>query len=255
METTAVLESLLRWIHIAAGIMWIGHLYFFNFVNIPFQAVLEGPLKPKVNPELIPRALFWFRWGALWTWVTGVLMLLLIFYHASANLFDVGYGWSGGAVLMILVTFLAFFVYDALFKSPLGKDLKTGAAVGFVIVAVIVFAFIKVGGFGYRGYVIHTGAMFGTIMLMNVWMRIWPAQQKILTAVKQAQPPDAALVALAGARSRHNTYLSVPLVWMMINSHTSVPFANSPVFLLVMILVGWGGVYWLYGKSGTVKGF
>src|SRR5678816_753601 len=80
-----VLESLFRWIHIAAGIMWIGHLYFFNFVNAPFQAVLEGPLKPKVNPELLPRALYWFRWGALWTWVTGVLMLLLVFYHASAN--------------------------------------------------------------------------------------------------------------------------------------------------------------------------
>jgi uncharacterized membrane protein len=89
---------------------------------------------------------------------------------------------------------------------------------------------------------------------MNVWMRIWPAQQKILAAVKQAQPPDAALVAVAGARSRHNTYLSVPLVWMMINSHTAVPFANSPVFLFVMILVGWAAVYWLYGKSGTVKG-
>ena len=81
------------------------------------------------------------------------------------------------------------------------------------------------------------------------------AQQKILTAVKQGTPPDAALVALAGARSRHNTYMSVPLVWMMINSHTSVPFSNSPVYLFVMILLGWGGVYWLYGKAGTVKGF
>ena len=250
-----VLESLLRWIHIAAGIMWIGHLYFFNFVNAPFQAVLEGPLKPKVNPELLPRALYWFRWGALWTWVTGVLMLLLIFYHASANLFAPERGWGAGALIMIAVTFFAFFVYDALFKSPLGKDLKTGAAIGFAIVIFIVLGFIHLGGFGYRGYVIHTGAMFGTIMLMNVWMRIWPAQQKILTAVKQGTPPDAALVALAGARSRHNTYMSVPLVWMMINSHTSVPFSNSPVYLFVMILLGWGGVYWLYGKSGTVKGF
>ena len=250
-----VLESLFRWIHIAAGIMWIGHLYFFNFVNAPFQAVLEGPLKPKVNPELLPRALFWFRWGALWTWITGVLMLLLVFYHASANLFAPERGWGAGALIMIAVTFFAFFIYDALFKSALGKDLKTGAAIGFAITIFIVLGFIHLGGFGYRGYVIHTGAMFGTIMMMNVWMRIWPAQQKILTAVKQGTPPDAALVALAGARSRHNTYLSVPLVWMMINAHTSVPFSNSPVYLFVMILLGWGGVYWLYGKSGEVKGF
>ena len=82
------LEALFRWIHIVAGIMWIGHLYFFNFVNIPFQAVLEGPLKPKVNPELIARALFWFRWGALWTWVTGVLMLLPILGFFNNGIFS-----------------------------------------------------------------------------------------------------------------------------------------------------------------------
>ena len=76
------------------------------------------------------------------------------------------------------------------------------------------------GGFSYRALNIHVGAMFGTIMAFNVWYRIWPAQQKIITAVKAGTAPDAALVALAGARSRHNTYMSVPLVWTMINQHT-----------------------------------
>ena len=253
MEVTDLLQAIFRWLHIVAGIIWIGHLYFFNFVNAPFGTTIDGPTKQKVVPELMPRALYWFRWGAAWTWVTGVLLLLLVFYHGKAVFASVDQGWGAGPLIMIAVTFLAFVVYDALWKSPLGKDLRTGAAVGFVILAIIIFAFIHVGGFGYRGYVIHTGALLGTIMAANVWMRIWPAQQKIITATKQGQAPDAALVAQAGARSRHNTYMSVPLLWTMVDQHTT-GFA-SPVYLLVVILLGWALVYWLYTKAGQVKGF
>ena len=75
------LEVLFRWIHVLAGVIWIGHLYFFNFVNVPFQGKIDGPTKKAVNPELLPRALCWFRWGAAWTWVTGVLLLVLVYYH------------------------------------------------------------------------------------------------------------------------------------------------------------------------------
>ncbi len=253
MDATTVLDAIFRWVHVVAGIVWIGHLYFFNFVNAPFGATMDGGTKQKVVPELMPRALYWFRWGAAWTWVTGVLLLMLVFYHGRVAL-AAGTEWGVGPIVMILVTFLVFVVYDALFKSPLGKDLRVGAAIGLAITAVIVWLFVHVGGFGYRGYVIHTGTMFGTIMAANVWMRIWPAQRKIITATKQGQAPDAALVALAGARSRHNTYLSVPLVWMMINAHTTA-FAATPVNLLIAILVGWGAVYWLYSKAPTVKGF
>src|SRR2546422_2672946 len=67
MEATDALQALLRWIHIVAGIIWIGLLYFFNFVNAAFAATMDGPTKQKVVPELMPRALYWFRWGAAWT--------------------------------------------------------------------------------------------------------------------------------------------------------------------------------------------
>jgi uncharacterized membrane protein len=73
----------LRWIHIFAGIIWIGHLYFFNFVNVPFQAVLEKELKPKVNPQLIHRALWWFRWGAMVTFVVGWILFLYKYGHGG----------------------------------------------------------------------------------------------------------------------------------------------------------------------------
>lgn len=247
------LESLFRWIHIVAGITWIGLLYFFNFVNGPFAATMDGPTKQKVVPELMPRALYWFRWGAAWTWVTGVLLLLLVFYHGGIT-FEAGHGWGIGAIVMVLITFLAAAVYDAIANSAPAKDLRVLAAIGFVLVVLIVLGYIGVG-FSYRAYVIHTGALLGTTMAFNVWMRIWPSQRKIITATKQGQPPDAAIVALAGTRSRHNTYMSVPLVWMMINSHTVVPFATSVATLFVAILVGWGAVYFLYTKAGQVKGF
>ncbi len=92
-------------------------------------------------------------------------------------------------------------------------------------------------------------------MIMNVWMRIWPAQKKIIPAIKAGTAPDAALIAQAGQRSRHNTYLSVPLIWTMINAHTVVPGANSWFWLLGVTLVGWLAVSLVYGKSMKVKGF
>src|SRR6266699_90221 len=77
------LEAIFRWLHVLAGIVWIGHLYFFNWVNGPFQAKIDGPTKKLVNPELMPRALDWFRWGAAYTWITGVLLLGLVYYRGE----------------------------------------------------------------------------------------------------------------------------------------------------------------------------
>jgi uncharacterized membrane protein len=257
-----ILSALSRWIHVLAGIVWIGMLYFFNFVNGPFQGTQDGETKKKVNPELLPRALWWFRMGAAWTWVTGVILLLLVFYHGGIT-FDPDGTWGVAAYVLIAVTFLAPFVYDALHKSPLGKDPKTFGGIAFALVAVVAFLMARWAGFSYRSYNIHLAVMFGTIMAWNVWFVIWPAQQKILRAVKEGTAPDAALVALAGARSRHNTYMSVPLVWGMLNSHTTyfaggnlgIPDAYAFVVFLLVVLLGWHVVWHLYKRAGKVKGF
>jgi uncharacterized membrane protein len=244
MEAT---EALFRWIHIVAGIIWIGLLYFFNFVNGPFAATMDGPTKQKVVPELMPRALFWFRWGAAWTWVTGVLLLLMVFWHGGL----VGSGPL--VVLMILVTFLAAALYDVLAKSGWGKDIRLIGGVGWGLLVLVIMGYLA-AGFGYRAYVIHTGALLGTTMAYNVWMRIWPAQRQIITATKGGTPPDPALVALAGTRSRHNTYMSVPLVWTMINQHTTA-FSGNVGWLMLAIPLGWAAVYLIYNKAASVKGF
>ena len=251
-----ILSVLFRWLHVTAGILWIGLLYFFNFVNAPLAGTMDGDTKKKVVPELMPRALYWFRWGAAFTWITGVLLLALVFYHGGL-MFEEGspVGWGAGSIIMLVVVFGAFILYDLLAKSSLGKNLKVFGIVGFVLIAVAIYLMINVGDFSYRAYVIHTGTMFGTIMAANVWMRIWPSQRKIIRAVKEGTALDATLVALAGARSRHNVYLSVPLVWTMINAHTAVPAAGSWIYLLAVVVVGWLVVSWVYSKAAKVKGF
>ena len=74
-------QLLLRWIHVFAGIVWIGHLYFFNFVNIPFQGTIGPDVKRVVNPQIMSRALWWFRWGAMITFVAGLLLFTQLYMY------------------------------------------------------------------------------------------------------------------------------------------------------------------------------
>ena len=223
----SMLNPVAKWLHIIAGVMWIGLLYFFNFINGHVAATMDADSKKKVVPELMPRALYWFRWGAAWTWFTGLILLYVI--------------------------------YDFLYKSALAKNTRVITIVMFLLIAGIEYAMIHCGQFSYRAFNIHIGAMFGTIMAFNVWFRIWPAQQKIITAIKNGEAPDGADVALAGLRSKHNTYMSVPLLWTMINEHTVAfngkLFDCSGLVLLVVIALGWHIVFQLYKKSGKIQGF
>src|SRR5215510_8567713 len=114
MDATDVLQALFRWIHIVAGILWIGLLYFFNFVNGPFAGTMDGETKKKVVPQLMPRSLFWFRWGAAWTWATGVILLMLVFYHGGVLFEGATQNWTLPTFVMLAVTFLGVFVYDAI---------------------------------------------------------------------------------------------------------------------------------------------
>lgn len=254
MDVMNIVESLFRWIHVVAGILWVGLLYFFNWVNSAFAPTMDAETKKKVIPELLPRTLFWFRWGAAFTWVTGVFLLLIVYYfHGKVALDDPQAGWSLFPLLMVALTFGGVFIYDALFSGPLKSPQAAfwaGIAFSFVILLLLTLA-----GFSYRGSAIHLGATYGTIMAFNVWFRIWPAQQKIITAIKNGDAPDAALVGLAGARSKHNTYMSVPLVFLMLGQHGTWASASSAVYLTLIVLLGFGLVNHLYGRAAKVKGF
>ena len=262
-----MLNPLAKWLHIIAGVMWIGLLYFFNFINGHVAATMDGDTKKKVVPELMPRTLYWFRWGAAWTWFTGVILLYVIFWRGNLSMgesvgntmFEADTEVTMWAHIMLLVTFVAVFLYDFLYKSALAKNTRVITIVAFLLIAGIEYSMINCGGFSYRAFNIHIGAMFGTMMAFNVWFRIWPAQQKIITAIKNGEAPNGDDVALAGLRSKHNTYMSFPLLWTMINEHTVVfngkLFNIEGLVLLVVIALGWHIVFQLYKKSGKVKGF
>jgi uncharacterized membrane protein len=246
------LQGLFRWAHVIAGITWIGLLYFFNWVNSGFAPTMDAETKKKVVPELMPRALYWFRWGAAYTWVTGVVLLLLVYYHGGLMFDDLGASWTGLSIGMVAVTFLAVFLYDALANSVLKPT--NVAFWGGVVLSLVVLFLYGLAGFSFRAMAIHLGALFGTSMAFNVWFRIWPAQQRIITATKNGEAPNADDAALAGLRSKHNTYMSVPLVFLMLNAHmTWLP--GGFIGLGLVVLVGWAVTYMLYNKAGQVKGF
>jgi uncharacterized membrane protein len=251
-EISNWLNLLFRWLHVIAGVMWIGHLWFFNFVNAQVAKTYDADSKKKVVPELMPRALYWFRWGAAYTFITGILLLGIVYYMGGSlvptenPVVSLGAGTAIGLGLLVV----GFAVYDVMWKS-LAKKETAGAAISFVLVAGIAFGLSQI--FVGRAVFIHIGALFGTIMAANVWMRIWPNQRKIIAAVKGGTAPDAALVGMAGLRSKHNTYMSMPLLFFMVSNHYPTVYGEAWSWTLVPVMVGlgWGIAKFCFNKSAT----
>jgi uncharacterized membrane protein len=250
------LDFVFRWAHVIAGVMWIGHLWFFNFVNAQVAKGYDADSKKKVVPQLMPRALYFFRWGAAYTFISGLLMLGMTIY--AGGVMENGPMASGTASAIGLGSLpVAFLVYDALWKSPLGKNETTAGVVSFLLVAGLAYGLAMV--MPPRAVMIHVGAILGTIMASNVWMRIWPSQRKIIAAIAEGKAPDAAIVGLAGLRSKHNTYMSMPLMFFMVSNHYPLAYGitmggekgmnMSWAVAAVVIAVGWGVTKFLFNKS------
>ena len=245
------LNLIFRWIHVLAGVMWIGHLWFFNFVNAQVAKTYTPEGKKQVLPELMPRALYWFRWGAAYTWVTGFLLLYLVYWAGNAMGSEKMSSQASGGIAFVIVL-VCFALYDVLWKNM--KNEMAGGVISFVLVAVFVLILTRGLGIGGRALFIYTGSLFGTIMAANVWMRIWPSQRKIIGGVKGTSPaPDPSVAALAGLRSKHNTYMSVPLMLFMVSNHFPTIYGSDLawVYALVFVAVGWGITKFLYNKSAS----
>jgi uncharacterized membrane protein len=245
------LQLIFRWLHVIAGVMWIGHLWFFNFVNGQVAKTYDADSKKKVVPELMPRALYWFRWGAAYTFITGILLLGLVYYMGGSLVPVVGarlaVGPGTGVAIGLLI--VAWVIYDVMWKA-MAKQEMVGAIVSFVLVAGIAFGLSQV--FIGRAVYIHIGAMFGTIMAANVWMRIWPNQKKIIAAVKAGTAPDPS-TAIAALRSKHNTYMSMPLIFFMVSNHYPTVYGHefSWAFVPGFVAAGWLIAKLCFSKSAS----
>ncbi|HEX8707025.1 MAG TPA: urate hydroxylase PuuD [Pyrinomonadaceae bacterium] len=230
----AFVRILLRWSHFVAGITWIGLLYFFNLVNVKFMKALDAPAKKTVVPNLMPRALSYFRWGAVVTVLVGLTyyaMYILAPDVRNANNIG-GANVSTGVVLgvWILIPLVVFAIEFFLINRDMVKDGRVLAVIIAVLVILMAAAIVYWLTSQFTGptgdnwasnktYSIGIGGALGLIMLLNVWGIIWPAQKRIIagTVSGDAAPPELARRAFLASRA--NAWLSLPMLFFMATSH------------------------------------
>ncbi len=257
-------DLLVRWLHVVAGIAWIGASFYF----IALDNHLEPPADPRdaqrgvagevwelhgggfyrvekfrVAPERLPDPLHWFKWEAYTTWLSGFALLIIVFYvHASTYLVDPSVRhlttWEA-IVISIAGLALAWVVYDALCRTFPNDE---------GVLAVLVFAFICVSAWGAgelfaaQASYIQVGAMIGTMMVGNVFFVIIPAQRELVRAKKDGRAPDPSLGKRGKTRSVHNNYLTLPVVFAMLSGHFPLTFGHKHAWLILVALMALGAL-------------
>lgn len=223
-DVSTNVQIVLRWLHFLAGITWIGLLYFFNLVNVPFMKALDAQTKGKVVPALLPKALWWFRWGAVVTVLAGFIYWFLILRTEPADNPGAFHGRVIG--LWLVVVLIAWVINYLLLRMP--AVTKSGYVVAVIVaVLAVAIAYIVINNVAYenisnRALWIGVGGGYGVFMLLNVWGIIWPAQKRIIAWTKENAekgtpiPPESATLARrAFLASRANAWLSLPMLFFM----------------------------------------
>jgi uncharacterized membrane protein len=246
------LNLVLRWAHVFAGIMWVGATYYFTWLDRRFHTtdpeqvwmVHSGGfyVVTKTNRPSPDHHLHWFRWEAALTWLTGFPLLLLVYYYGGL-LTDgdpARPSFAVAATVGIAVIFVGWKVYDLLWLSPLSKSEPFAVSLSYLLLVGVAYGLTRV--MTPRAAYLHVGALLGTIMAANVWERILPAQRKLVKAAMEGQEPDARLAERAKFRSKHNTYIVIPVVLIMISNHfpvTTYGHRYNWAVLAALTLVGW----------------
>jgi uncharacterized membrane protein len=255
------LNFIARWVHVFAGIMWVGTTYYFTWLDARLseeEKALANAIRPaqvwmvhsggfyvvekRKVPDELSRKLHWFRWEAATTWLSGFALLIVVYYLGGGALVDrdvsnISVGAAIGIGVTVLV--LGWLIYDLLMVSPLGRNERLFAAISYVIVVAAAYGLTRV--LSGRAAYIHIGALFGTIMAANVWLRILPAQRKMIEAIMAGQQPDEKLASQAKLRSKQNTFMAVPVVFLMISNHFGGTTTGGYdwIHLAVLVPVGW----------------
>ena len=256
------LNLALRWTHVFAGIMWVGTTYYFTWLD----ARLTEEEKAAANtgnaaqvwmvhsggffvverrkvPDIVSRTLHWFKWEAGTTWLSGFALLVLVYYIGGGALIDTDVrdlSLLSAIGIGIGVIVLGGVTYDVMMKTPLAGNEWLFAAVAYALIVGLVYGLCQL--LSARAAYIHVGAVFGTIMAANVWMHILPAQRRMIAALKEGKQPDQRFAAQAKLRSKQNTFMAVPVVFIMISNHfPGVTYGDRFNWLILsgLILLGW----------------
>jgi uncharacterized membrane protein len=248
----------LRWFHVVAGVAWIGASFYFiwldNNLRTPpdwkKQKGIKGDLwavhgggfyevaKYEYGPEVIPEKLHWFKWEAYTTWISGFLLLTLVYYHGAAiYLID-------SSVMELTPTqaisrglgliFGGLFIYEAACRSPLAKYPQVFGIMFLVLLTAA--SYLATHWFSGRGAFMHVGALIGTIMAGNVFFKIMPAQRLMVDAVANKTEIDPSWGLGAKLRSVHNNYLTLPLLFIMISNHYPMTYQHQNAWLVLMAI-------------------
>jgi len=255
-------EFLVRWLHVVAGIAWIGSSFYFIALDLSLKPGKQLPdeahgqawqvhgggfynmVKYLVAPARMPDELTWFKWEAYTTWLSGFALLTLIYYTGTglylidAEILDIT-PWQAIA-LSVGGIIASWGAYDLMCRSPLGRSDRALALAGFVFLVVLAWLYTQI--FSARGAFVQIGVCIGTIMVANVAMVIIPGQKKVVAALVAGETPDPAFGRRGKQRSLHNNYLTLPVVFVMIGGHYPAVFATDYAWVILALVLVIGAV-------------
>lgn len=274
------ISLILRFLHVVTAIAWIGASFYFIWLDNTLQSPpqwkkdkgISGDLwaihgggfyevaKYRLAPEQMPETLHWFKWEAYSTWITGFLLLSLIYYvGADAYLIDTSKADISqlSAIAIGLGSILGgVIVYDLACKSPL---VNHGLIFGLLMLVLLTLVAFGLGLIlSDRGAYIHVGAIIGTCMAANVLVGIMPAQHALVAAVEKGEAPDPKYGINAKLRSTHNNYATLPVLFIMLSSHYPMTYGHEYGWLVlgaIMLIAAWARHFFNLRHKGIVKPF
>ena len=253
------LNLAIRWLHLTAGIAWIGSSFFFvwldNHLTSPRSGDASGEAwlvhgggfyhnqKYQVAPAQMPADLHWFKWEAYFTWISGFSLLVLVYYvQADSFLIDrskAALSPEQAVAIGLAALGTGWLIYDRLCRSLAARDDRLLGLVWFALLVVAAYALDRI--FAARGAYLHVGAIIGSAMVGNVFFVIIPNQRKVVAALMAGRQPDPALGKAAKQRSLHNNYMTLPVLFIMSSQHYPMTYGAERPWL-VLALLGATGV-------------
>jgi uncharacterized membrane protein len=245
-----------RWLHVITAIAWIGSSFYFIALDLGLRKTPSLPplghgeewqvhgggfyhiQKYLVAPDFLPEHLTWFKWEAYWTWLSGFMLLVLVYYMGAdlylvdRTVLDVA-AWQAIALSLASIV-LGWVLYDALCKSPIGQSTTGLMLVLFAILVAMSWGYTQL--FTGRAALLHMGAFTATIMAANVAMIIIPNQRIVVADLKAGRVPDAKYGKIAKQRSLHNNYLTLPVIFFMLSGHYPLAFATQWNWIIASLI-------------------